>query len=64
MEYNRDNHLETEFFSLPPPCHHISLVDFVVSPPGCGQSVTDFCGWDAHEAEFCFLGDMGDDTYI
>jgi hypothetical protein len=23
-------------------CNHMSLVDFVVSPPGCGQSVTDF----------------------
>jgi hypothetical protein len=27
------------------------LVDFVVSPPGCGRSVTDFWGWDAHEAQ-------------
>jgi hypothetical protein len=26
-------------------------MDFVVSPPGCGQSVTDFWGWDAHEAQ-------------
>jgi hypothetical protein len=24
---------------------------FVVSPPGCGRSVTDFWGWDAHEAQ-------------
>jgi Cys-tRNA synthase (O-phospho-L-seryl-tRNA:Cys-tRNA synthase) len=23
-------------------CNHMSLMDFVVSPPGCGQSVTDF----------------------
>jgi hypothetical protein len=23
-------------------CHHMSLMDFVVSPPGCGRSVTDF----------------------
>jgi hypothetical protein len=29
----------------------MSLMDFVVSPPGCGWSVTDFfSGWDAHEA--------------
>jgi hypothetical protein len=28
-----------------------SLMDFVVSPPGCGRSVTDFGGWDAHEAQ-------------
>jgi hypothetical protein len=32
-------------------CHRMSLMDFVVSPPGCGQSVTDFWGWDAHEAQ-------------
>jgi hypothetical protein len=36
------------FFSFQ--CHHMSLMDFVVSPPGCGQSVTDFRGWDSHEA--------------
>jgi hypothetical protein len=36
----------------PPPCHHMSLMDFVVSPPGCGRSVTDFWGWDAHEAHY------------
>jgi hypothetical protein len=24
------------------------LMDFVVSHPGCGRSVTDFWGWDAH----------------
>jgi hypothetical protein len=32
-------------------CHHMSLMDFVVSPPGCGRSVTDFWGWDTHEAQ-------------
>jgi hypothetical protein len=32
-------------------CHHMSLMDFVVSPPGCGRSVTDFWGLDAHEAQ-------------
>jgi hypothetical protein len=26
------------------------LIDFVVFPPGHGSSVTDFWGWDAHEA--------------
>jgi hypothetical protein len=30
----------------------MSLMDFVVSPLGCGRSVTDFCGWDAHEATY------------
>jgi hypothetical protein len=29
----------------------MSVMDFVVSPPGCGRSVTDFWGWDAHEAQ-------------
>jgi hypothetical protein len=29
----------------------MSLMDLVVSPPGCGRSVTDFRGWDAHEAQ-------------
>jgi hypothetical protein len=28
----------------------MSVMDFVVSPPGCGWSVTDFWGWDANEA--------------
>ena len=32
-------------------CHHMSVVDFVVLPPGHGRSVTDFWGWDAHEAQ-------------
>jgi hypothetical protein len=31
-------------------CHHMSLMDFVVSPPGCGRSVTHFLDWDAQEA--------------
>ena len=34
-----------------PQCHHMSFVDFVVLPPGHGSSVTDFWGWDAHEAQ-------------
>ena len=29
----------------------MSCVDFVVIPPGHGRSVTDFWGWDAHEAQ-------------
>ena len=35
----------------PPKCHQMSFVDFVVLPPGHGRSVTDFWGWDAHEAQ-------------
>jgi hypothetical protein len=34
----------------PPQCHHMSLMDFVDSPPGCGRSLTDFWDWDAHQA--------------
>jgi hypothetical protein len=28
----------------------MSILDFMVPPPGCDWSVTDFRGWDAHEA--------------
>ena len=34
---------------------------FVVRPPGCGGSVTDFSVWDAHEAQLpCPDGIRGD----
>ena len=33
---------------MPP---HVLFVDFVVLPPGHGGSVTDFWGWDTHEAQ-------------
>ena len=43
---------------MPP---HVLLVDFVVLPPGHGRSVTDFWGWDAHEAQLrCPDGVSGD----
>ena len=29
----------------------MSFLDFVVFPPGHGRIVTDFWGWDAHEAQ-------------
>jgi hypothetical protein len=29
----------TQFFCQ---CHHMSLMDFVAFPPGCGRNVTDF----------------------
>ena len=29
----------------------MSLTDFLVFPPGHGRIVTDFSGWDAHEAQ-------------
>ena len=36
---------------IPPQCHHMSFVDFVILPPGHGRSVTDFWVWDVHEAQ-------------
>jgi hypothetical protein len=29
----------------------MSLMDFVVTPLCCGRSVTDFSGWETHEAQ-------------
>ena len=37
------------------------LVDFVVLPPGHGRSVTDFRGWDAHEAQLRCPDDVSGD---
>jgi hypothetical protein len=39
-------------------------MDFVVSPPGCGRSVTDFWGWDAHEAQLRCPDEVDGDTWI
>ena len=36
------------------------LVDFVVLPPGYGRSVTNFWGWDAHEAQLRCPDDVED----
>jgi hypothetical protein len=41
----------------------MSLMDFVVSPPGCGWSVTDFWGWDAHEAQLLCPDEVDGDIY-
>jgi hypothetical protein len=38
------------------------LMDFVDSPPGCGRSVTDFWGWDAHEAQLGCPDEVDGDT--
>jgi hypothetical protein len=40
-------------------CHLMSLMDFVVSPPGCGRSVTDFWGWDANESQLRCPDEVG-----
>jgi hypothetical protein len=45
-------------------CHHMSLMDFVVSPPGCGRSVTDSWGWDAHEAQLRCSDEVDGDIWI
>ena len=37
------------FFFLPPMRPHV-LMNFRSLPPGCGDSLADFWGWDAHEA--------------
>ena len=34
----------------------------MVLPPGHGRSVTDFCVWDAHEAQLCCPDDVSCDT--
>jgi hypothetical protein len=40
----------------------MSLMDFVVSPPGCCRSVTNFWGWDAHEAQLRCPDEVDGDT--
>jgi len=37
------------------------LVDIVILPPGHGRSVTDFWGWDAHEAQLRCPDDVSGD---
>jgi len=44
------------FFSPMPP--HV-LMDFMVFPPGHGRCVTDFRGWEAHEAQLRCPDDVG-----
>jgi hypothetical protein len=45
-------------------CHHMSLMDFVVSPPGCGRSVTDFWGWDARKTQLRCPDEVDGDIWI
>jgi hypothetical protein len=40
----------------------MSLMDSEVSPPGCGRSVADFSGWDAHEARLRCPDEVDGDT--
>jgi hypothetical protein len=41
--------------------HHMLLIEFVVSPPGWGQSVTDLWGWDSHEVLLRYLDEVDGD---
>jgi hypothetical protein len=42
----------------------MSLMDFVVSPPDCGRSLTDFSGWNAHEARLRCPDEVDGDIWI
>ena len=44
---------------MPPPV----LMNFVVFPPGCGDSVADFLGWDAREARLRCPDEVSGDMY-
>jgi hypothetical protein len=39
-------------------------MDFVVSPPSCGQIVTDFWCWDAHEVQLRCPNEVDGDIWI
>jgi hypothetical protein len=45
------------FCPMPPHVH----IEFVVPPPGCGRSVSDFWGWGVHRARLRCLDDVNDD---
>jgi hypothetical protein len=47
-----------------PQCHNMSLMDFVISPPGCGRSVTDFYVWDAHKVQLRCGDEVDGDIWI
>jgi hypothetical protein len=44
-------------------CHYMFLMDIVVSAPGCGRSVTDFWGWDAHEEQLRCTDEVDGDIW-
>ena len=47
--------------NFPPPMSPHILEGFVVLPPGHGRNVTDFWGWDAHEARLRCPDDVSGD---
>jgi hypothetical protein len=44
--------------------YHVALMDFEVSPPDSGRSVTDFCGSDAYEAQLRCPDEVHGDIWI
>jgi hypothetical protein len=55
----------TQHILLSSQCNYMSLMEFVVSPPDCGRSVTDFWVWDAHGMQLRFPNEVdGSDTWI
>jgi hypothetical protein len=42
----------------------MSLINFVISPPGCGRSVTDFRGWNFHGEQLRCPDVVDGDTWI
>jgi hypothetical protein len=42
----------------------MSLMDFVVSPPDCDPSITDFWGWDARKAQLRCPREVDGDIWI
>jgi hypothetical protein len=46
-------------FPVPPHVH----IHFVVPPPGCGRSVTDFWGWGAHRVQLRCPDYVSNDMY-
>ena len=46
--------------TMPPPVR----TNFVVFPPGCDDSVADFWGWGAHEAQLRCTSDVSGDMYM
>ena len=48
-------------WQIPLPTPTCPFVDFAVLPPGHGKSVTDFWGWNAHEAQLRCPDDVSGD---
>ena len=59
-ETNMPKNIVKMFFFPPPMPPHV-LTNFCGFPPGCGDSVADFWGWDAHEVRLRFPDDVSGD---